>query len=151
MPNLSIDIPNDKYATALRLLADLLEPDQDPTELREWAIDMEADDFKAAKDETVQAAMEILNRLSDQASALFDELMDNPDTKYTGTQLADKHQVINGAAGVAGAFGWPGRYCHEAGYALAVKTDKKNGLYWMDADTAEVFDVARTINQMLAS
>jgi hypothetical protein len=87
-------------------------------------------------------------KYSPAARSVFSLLMDHPDQKYTGQQIAEAVNIPNGAHGVAGVLAWPGRHGYAIGRGkLPIDwTEDPQTLetyYHMPARTAEVFKAAR--------
>lgn len=81
-----------------------------------------------------------------RARQIFGTLIDHPDERYTGEQLAEIHDIPNGMYGVAGALAWPGRRLRRLGRPLPFQTAiNTNGgsYYWMRPAIARLFGAAR--------
>jgi hypothetical protein len=78
----------------------------------------------------------------ERAKLLFGTLMDEPGEKFTGTQLAEMHNIPNGKYGTAGVLAHPGRQVRKLGRHLpsAFEPNPDGGsFYWMEAEVADLF------------
>lgn len=88
----------------------------------------------------------LYGKLAPPARALFDLLIDEPDRRHAGNEIAARLGLEKGA-GVAGILAWPGRYCRKLGRALPVATEgREDGGtdYFMAPELATLFATART-------
>ncbi|MGH2841272.1 MAG: DUF6416 domain-containing protein [Solirubrobacteraceae bacterium] len=88
----------------------------------------------------------LYGRLAPQARALFDLLIDAPEQRVSGNELASQLGLERGAHGVAGILAWPGRYSRKLGRELPISTEgREDGGtdYYLTADVAELFAAAR--------
>jgi len=89
----------------------------------------------------------VWSKLSDRAKGLFNTLMDNPDKKYSGEDLADMLGIPNGKYGTAGVLAWPGRHSNGVNRHLPVlyEDGPKGGSanYWMTSEIASLFRKVR--------
>lgn len=92
-------------------------------------------------------AERLWKKYSKSARAMFSLLIDNPDKRYTGDQIATEIGIKHGARGVAGLLAWPGRHGAKIGRGLPSEwghdEDTSEGSYWIPADRAEAFKAAR--------
>jgi hypothetical protein len=91
-------------------------------------------------------AREVWSKLSQPAKRLVSVLVDSPDEHFDGDELAERAGIPNGRQGVAGALGWPGRYCLAVGRRWFWSWEDPDGSapgYWLTPDVAELFRVAR--------
>ncbi len=96
--------------------------------------------------EDSEPARWIYHKLSGGARQLFDLLIDHPNVRLSGNELARRLALEKGSHGVAGVLAWPGRWCRKLGRTLPIDTSvREDGGtdFWMDADTAELFRAAR--------
>ena len=96
-------------------------------------------------DSAEQAAW-LYRKLAPPARELFDLLADNADEPIGGEQLARRLQLDKGSHGVAGILAWPGRYSRHLNRVMPIATEGRadGGTdYYMDADTAALFQAAR--------
>ena len=88
-------------------------------------------------------------KYSPRARGMFGLLIDNPDTEYTGAQIAEAVGIPNGAHGVAGVLAWPGRHGSAIGRGLPTRfredPETFETFYWIPANRAEVFKTARSM------
>jgi hypothetical protein len=89
----------------------------------------------------------LYRKLAPPARELFDALAENPGRRIGGEQLAKRLQLEKGSHGVAGILAWPGRYSRHLNRLLPIATEGRadGGTdYYMDADTAALFQAARS-------
>jgi hypothetical protein len=88
-------------------------------------------------------------KFSPPAKALLELLMDPPDRKFSGEDLAETLDIPNGKYGVAGVLAWPGRHSHAVGRWLPVRYEKGpvggSASYWVTAEVASLFRKAKDI------
>ncbi|WP_295702169.1 DUF6416 domain-containing protein [Lapillicoccus sp.] len=98
-------------------------------------------------EEDVADAEALWAKFSPNARGMFGLLADNPDTKYSGTQIAEAANIPHGAHGVAGVLAWPGRFCGPMGRELPTRWEEDveagDSYYWMTAPVAALFQAAR--------
>lgn len=86
-------------------------------------------------------------KYSANARKMFSLMIDNPDTKYTGEQIAEACGIPNGAHGVAGVLAWPGRHGAAIGRRLPTDWDEDENdgtsYYWIPAERAAMFKDVR--------
>ncbi|HUQ58328.1 DUF6416 domain-containing protein [Lentzea sp.] len=85
-------------------------------------------------------------KLSAPAKDLFSVLIDHPEEKFTGDELAQKLGLPGGRQSLKSVLGWPGRYCKEFGRTWPWAWDYPKGetaRFWMTAEVAEIFRQAR--------
>jgi len=88
----------------------------------------------------------LYGRLAPPARALFDLLIDAPEQRVSGNELASQLGLERGAHGVAGILAWPGRYSRKLGRELPLATEgREDGGtdYFMEPAVAELFAAAR--------
>lgn len=91
-------------------------------------------------------AAEVWGKLTATAKGLFSILIDHPESRYSGDDLAAMLGISNGKHGVAGLLGWPGRYCHAVNREWLWSFDYPDGElveYWMTPANAALFRQAR--------
>ncbi|WP_082909145.1 DUF6416 domain-containing protein [Mycolicibacterium iranicum] len=91
-------------------------------------------------------AAEVWNKLSATAKGLFSTLIDEPETRFSGEELAGMLNIPNGKHGVAGVLAWPGRYCVSANRRWFWEWDYPEGetaVYWLSRENAALFREAR--------
>ena len=91
-------------------------------------------------------ARQVWSKLSQPAKRLVSILIDTPDDKFGGDELAERAGIPNGKQGVAGAFGWPGRHCFAVGRRWFWSWEYPDGnaaVYWLAPDVAAIFRMAR--------
>lgn len=111
-------------------------PDEEEGDLPEWT---ESDG---------ELAERVWASLSETARKLFTVLLDAPDKPFSGEELALLVGADTGAGGVAGKFGWPGRYCRSVGRRQAWKYVYPDGKvrYSMSPHVAALFRRARDVS-----
>lgn len=88
----------------------------------------------------------LYGKLAPPARALFDLLIDAPEQRFAGNELASRLQLERGAHGVAGILAWPGRYSRKLGRELPIATEGRDDGgtdYFVTADVARLFATAR--------
>jgi Family of unknown function (DUF6416) len=88
----------------------------------------------------------LYGKLAPPARALFDLLIDAPEQRFSGNELASRLQLERGAHGVAGILAWPGRYCRKLDRELPIATEGRDDGgtdYFVTADVARLFAAAR--------
>jgi hypothetical protein len=81
-----------------------------------------------------------------RARTLLGAMIDRPDHRFTGAELADLHDIPNGHFGVAGVWAWPGRQLRQLGRPLPFETEPNpagGSWYWMRPAMARLFAEAR--------
>jgi Family of unknown function (DUF6416) len=94
-------------------------------------------------------AADAWNRFPDRAQSVLSTLIDNPDRRFWGEQLAELHEIPHGRAGLAGSLAWPGRILRGMGRPLPIESepDSRGGsTYWMTPALARLFGQARATN-----
>lgn len=106
----------------------------------------EAIDWSDSPDDAALAKV-VWSKFSDRAKAMFSTLIDNPEEKYSGVDLADLHDIPNGKYGVAGVLAWPGRHCAAVNRVMPCRYEDgpKGGSanYWMNSEVASLFRKVR--------
>lgn len=98
--------------------------------------------------EDVREAVQVYRKLSPTARKLFDLLMDDPERKFSGDDIAEALNLPNGKHAVAGTLAWPGRHSYKVGRRMPIEWQEPSSegdvsLYWMSMDCASLFQVAR--------
>jgi hypothetical protein len=92
-------------------------------------------------------AAKLWDKFSDPAKALFSKLIDEPDRRFTGEELAEMLNIPNGHNGVAGVLAWPGKYCHKEGrqrlWEWSYPVDGEPVVYSIMPEVAALFRQAR--------
>jgi hypothetical protein len=143
MLDISVKVPEDRladfYAMYGRWLAgsDVASADEEIAEVIDWS--------DTPDDETL--AKVVWSKFSGRAKGLFSTLMDNPEKKYTGEDLANLHEIPNGKFGTAGVLAWPGRHCAAVNRGMPCRYEDgpKGGSasYWMTSEVASLFRKVR--------
>ncbi|MEA2403938.1 MAG: hypothetical protein QOE08_585 [Thermoleophilaceae bacterium] len=148
---ISIDVPADRvpefYAWFAAFLA--AEPGSGPSRGRGRGWGRHGGSHRVPEpwsaDDADQAAW-LYRKLAPQARALFDLLIDEPDRRHSGNEIAARLELEKGAHGVAGILAWPGRYSRHLGRDLPIATEgREDGAtdYFMEPAIAELFAAAR--------
>jgi hypothetical protein len=88
----------------------------------------------------------VWDKLSDTARRLFSTLIDSPDERFSGDELARILRIEKGRLAIAGLLTWPGRYCRDVNRTYAWSFDYPDGElveYWFTAENAALFREAR--------
>lgn len=87
------------------------------------------------------------SKFSPRARKMFSLLIDNPEKRFTGEEIAEAVNIPNGAHGVAGVLAWPGRHGAAIGRLLPSIWDEdeetEETYYWMSEERADLFRAAR--------
>jgi len=108
----------------------------------------------AWRPDDLELATAVWHQFSARAQALFSTLIDSPNERYYGEELARMHHIPNGSHGIAGLLTWPSRHCAAAGRSWCWKwnnPDRGGTVYWMDDELASLFSQARNESQAEAS
>ena len=92
----------------------------------------------------------LYRKLAPPARELFDVLIDAPEQRLSGNEIASRLRLERGAHGVAGILAWPGRYSRKLGRELPISTEgREDGGtdYYLTSDLAELFSAARTAGE----
>jgi hypothetical protein len=140
----SLSVPTHLYGDFLEVAGQFLNDritndqpatDEPATETIAWLEADYADDL--------ESAVHVYGLLSPRGRGLFDLLMDNPDKRFAGDELADILSIPNGRYGTAGTLAWPGRHAQAVGRKLPVTWDRETHAYWMTKEVASLFREAR--------
>jgi hypothetical protein len=88
----------------------------------------------------------LYGRLAPPARELLDVLIDAPEQRFSGNELASRLNLERGAHGVAGILAWPGRYSRKLGRELPIATEGRDDGgtdYYLTPAVAELFAAAR--------
>ncbi|MDX6690255.1 MAG: hypothetical protein QOG15_1712 [Solirubrobacteraceae bacterium] len=88
----------------------------------------------------------LYRKLAPPARELFDLLIDAPEQRISGNEIASRLRLERGAHGVAGILAWPGRYSRKLGRELPISTaGREDGGtdYYLTSELAELFAAAR--------
>ncbi len=98
-------------------------------------------------DADLRDATLLWEKFSIRARTMFSLLIDNPQRKFTGEEIAKAANIPNGAHGVAGVLAWPGRHGYTVGRPLPSEwredPDTQESHYWMPKERADLFRAAR--------
>lgn len=100
--------------------------------------------------EDADQAAWLYGKLAAPARALFDLLIDAPEHRFAGNDIAARIGLEKGAHGVAGILAWPGRYTRKLGRAFPIATEGRDDGgtdYYMTPEIAELFAAAREARQ----
>jgi hypothetical protein len=97
--------------------------------------------------EDAALAKVVWSKFSARAKGMFSTLMDDPEKRFSGEDLADLLDIPNGKYGVAGVLAWPGRHCLAVNRSVPCRYEDgpKGGSanYWMDSEIASLFRKVR--------
>jgi hypothetical protein len=89
----------------------------------------------------------VWDKFSETAKSLFSVLIDNPEKRFSGDELAELLSISNGKHGVAGVLAWPGRHCFAFGrtwpWSWDYPAEGAPAVYWFTEDVAALFRKAR--------
>ncbi|WP_067830541.1 DUF6416 domain-containing protein [Actinomadura kijaniata] len=98
----------------------------------------------------VDLAEEVWEKFSGTAKTLFSVLIDEPERRFTGDELARMLHIEKGRHGIAGVLGWPGRHCAAVGrhycWYWEHGDDGAPVMYWMTDEVAGLFGRVRDRN-----
>lgn len=98
-------------------------------------------------DEDFVLAQVVWEKFSDRAKSLYSTLMDSPEQRFSGEDLAEALHIPNGKYGVAGVLAWPGRHCAAVGRPLPSRDEEgavgASSSYWMTKEVASLFRKVR--------
>jgi len=122
-----------------------------------WLAGTEMEPFDVAKPELQawtnnkedeELAKVVWTKLSDRAKSLFSTLMDAPEKKFSGEDLAEALDIPNGKYGTAGVLAWPGRHSSAVGRILPCNYEDGpvggSAGYWMTKEVAALFRTVRS-------
>lgn len=72
--------------------------------------DDSGDNHQPWTDSDYELAAAVWRKLTDTAKRLFSTLIDEPERRFSGDELAEMLNIANGRHGVAGVLAWPGRH-----------------------------------------
>jgi hypothetical protein len=88
----------------------------------------------------------LYGKLAPPARELLDLLIDAPQKRFSGNEIAARLRLEKGAHGVAGILAWPGRYSRKLGRELPISTEGRDDGgtdYYLEPDVAKLFAAAR--------
>lgn len=91
-------------------------------------------------------AAAVWDKLSEQARRLFSTLIDAPEERFSGDELARMLGVEKGKLAIAALLTWPGRFCRDVNRTYPWSFDYPDGElveYWFTAENATLFRKAR--------
>jgi hypothetical protein len=91
-------------------------------------------------------AAAVWDRLSEPARRLFSTLIDAPEDRFSGDELARMLGIEKGKLAIAGLLTWPGRYCRDVNRDYFWSFDYPDGElaeYWFTPENAALFRDAR--------
>lgn len=98
-------------------------------------------------DSDTALAAAVWDKFSDAAKGLFSTLIDEPERRFTGEELAEMLDIPNGKHGVGGVLGWPGRHCISVNRTLPWSweylVEGEPMVYWFTRENAALFREAR--------
>ena len=101
----------------------------------------------ANTDDDLVLARVVWEKFSPRAKALFSLLMDHPEHKVSGADLAATLDIPNGTSGVAGVLAWPARHCAAVNrvgpWWWEYGPDGDGASYWVEREAADLFNKVR--------
>jgi len=158
MMDVTVKVPADRIADFYAMHAAWLSSSEaqplvlaDNFELRRTTVLPAGADDAVARQPWIDAdalvAAKLWNKFSDRARALFSTLIDEPNRRFTGEELAELLSIPNGHSGVAGVLAWPGKWCKQVNRKLiwefGYPVPGEPVLYWMTIELAALFREAR--------
>jgi hypothetical protein len=89
-----------------------------------------------------ELAAAVWDKLSEPARRLFSLLIDAPEERFSGDELARMLGIEKGRLAIAGLLTWPGRYCREVDRDYFWSFDYPDGdlaEYWFTRENAALF------------
>jgi hypothetical protein len=110
----------------------------------------DVDDRLPWTDTDALLAAKLWEKFSNAARALFSTLIDEPNRRFTGEELAEMLSIPNGHSGVAGVLAWPGKWCKQTNRKLlwewGYPVPGEPVVYWMTPELAALFRDVRDSN-----
>lgn len=110
-------------------------------------VDDSGDNHQPWSESDIELAMEVWGKLTERAKRLFSTLIDEPDRRFTGDELAEMLDIPQGRRAVAGALAWPGRHSFKVDRTWPWRFDYAyEGApveYWFTPENAALFRKAR--------
>jgi hypothetical protein len=98
-------------------------------------------------EEDLPLARQVWGKLSPPARAMFSTLIDEPERRVSGQDLASVLEIPNGKNGVAGVLAWPARYCaavnRDLPWCWEYSPDGSGAHYWFEREVADLFRKVR--------
>jgi hypothetical protein len=110
------------------------------------AVEHSPEDLPHWSSSDTELAAAVWDKLSDPARRLFSTLIDAPDERFSGDELARILGIEKGRLAIAGLLTWPARYCGEVNRADAWSFNYPDGElaeYWFTPENAALFREAR--------
>lgn len=110
------------------------------------AVEESREDLPQWSSSDAELAAVVWDKLSDPARRLFSTLIDAPDERFSGDELARILGVEKGRLAIAGLLTWPARYCGDVNRTYAWSFDYPDGElaeYWFTPENAALFREAR--------
>lgn len=155
MPDITVPVPEERTAEFYQFFglwlagslnvshslgrapAEASEPPATPQKVTSWG----------TTEQDYADAEALWKKYSANARKMFSLMIDDPDTKYTGEEIAEACGIPNGAHGVAGVLAWPGRHGAAIGRGLptewAEDEDAGTSYYWIPEERAAMFWTVR--------
>jgi len=160
MMDITVKVPEDRLAEFYGMYATWLSSDPQPPVLAGAAKPLRSNVSRMLPDAGAESgerlpwserdgalAAELWDRFSASAKALFSKLIDEPNRRFTGEELAEMLGIPNGHSGVAGVLAWPGKWCKHENRELLWKFSYPVAgdpvVYWMTPENAALFGQAR--------
>jgi len=141
MIDVTVKVPDDRVAEFYSMFGAWLSSPPD-----ESSTSGSADHLHWSSDD-VELAATVWGKFSNVAKALFSVLIDNPEVKFSGEDLAGKLGLAKGKHGVAGVLAWPGRHCFAVNRVLPwsweYPVENEPAVYWFTTEMADLFRRAR--------
>jgi hypothetical protein len=109
--------------------------------------DDSGDNHQPWSDSDFELAAKVWNKLSDPAKRLFSTLIDEPERRFRGDELAEMLDIPNGRHGVAGVLAWSGRHSFKVDrkwpWRFEYPEEGAPVEYWFEPAIAALFREAR--------
>lgn len=149
MIDVTVKVPEDRVGEFYSMFGSWLTGSLAVAPVSEAAPDEESRDNRppwSSADSDLAAG--VWGRLSEPARRLFSTLIDAPEDRFSGDELARMLGIEKGKLAIAGLLTWPGRYCREVNRDYFWSFDYPDGElaeYWFTAENAALFREARDI------
>jgi hypothetical protein len=147
MIDVTVKVPEDRVPEFYSMYGDWLNGSPMSAALPTTAAAKSSDDHEAWSSADIELAAAVWNKFSAPAQSLFSTLIDEPERRFSGDELAELLEIPNGRHGVAGVLAWPGRHCvkvrRELPWHWEYPVEGEPVVYWFTPEDAALFRAAR--------
>lgn len=145
MIDVTVKIPEERVGELYELVGRWLSGGQPGEEVAETDAATPRD-WTNSDDDLVLARL-VWDKFSPRAKALFSLLIDQPEQRVSGEELAATLDIPNGTSGVAGVLAWPARHCAAVNrvgpWWWEYGPEGDGAYYWVEREVADLFRRAR--------